>query len=195
MLTTATLPAAARAGAGRLTVARADPGHVVAITTIYRDHLARGLGTHEDPVPDAAEMGRRLAAVTGAGLPALVALDARGVVRGFAWARPWRERAGYRGTVEDSIYVAREARRQGVGRLLLGRLVQACTALGCRAMIAVVGDARNRASIRLHESLGFEVCGLLRGAGSRPLPGGGELAQDVVLLQRALAGATAAGRA
>ena len=32
-------------------------------------------------------------------------------------------------------------------------------------MIAVVGDARNLASIRLHESLGFKAVGFLPGAG------------------------------
>ena len=53
--------------------------------------------------------------------------------------------------------------------------------LGCRQMIAVVGDARNLASIRLHLSLGFKAVGFLPGAGRKP---GG--AVDVVLLQRSL---------
>jgi len=62
-------------------------------------------------------------------------------------------------------------------------------------MIAVVGDARNRASIRLHESLGFETCGFFPGAGMRPTPDGGEVELDVVLLQRSLVAGKEAGRA
>lgn len=180
---------------GPLTVARAEKSHLAAITTIYRDHLTQGVGSFEDPIPDITEMARRLSLVEAAGLPALVAQDGRGVVRGYAWARPWRERAGYRHTVEDSVYVARSARRQGVGRLLIGRLVAACGALGARRMIAVVGDARNTASIRLHESLGFETCGFFPGAGVRPTRDDGEIELDVVLLQRSLVAGKEAGRA
>ena len=101
------------------------------------------------------------------------------------WASAGRARSGaiaaYGRTVEDSIHVASDARRHGVGRALLEALIAACGKLGCRQMIAVVGDARNLASIRLHESLGFKAVGFLPGAGHKP---GGPV--DVVLLQRSL---------
>ena len=100
---------------------------------------------------------------------------------GFCWARPFRPLAAYASTVEDSIHVASDARRHGVGRTLLEALVAACAKLGCRQMIAVVGDARNLASIRLHQSLGFKPVGFLPNAGAKP---SGPV--DVVLLQRAL---------
>jgi phosphinothricin acetyltransferase len=163
------------------TIEPAGEAHLGAMTMIYRDQVMDGLGTWEDPIPDPAEIGRRLAALRAAGLPAYVALDAQRRVLGFAWARPFRDRAAYRDTVEDSIFVARRARRHGVGKALLGAVVDACTQLGCQQMIAVVGDARNLPSIRLHESLGFKAVGFLPGAGAKP---GGRV--DVVLLQRAL---------
>ena len=100
-------------------------------------------------------------AVREAGLPAYVAVDGDGRVLGFCWARPFRPIAAYSRTVEDSIHVASDARRHGVGRALLEALIAACGKLGCRQMIAVVGDARNLASIRLHESLGFKAVGFL----------------------------------
>ena len=177
------LPVAGRVGERRLdfSVVDARPEHVPAITAIYLEQIASGLGTFEDPLPDAAEMARRLGDVRTAGLPAFVAVDEAGRVLGFAWARPFRALAAYRTTIEDSIHVGSEARRHGVGRALLEALIAACAAQGCRQMIAVVGDARNRASIRLHESLGFKAAGFLPGAGMKP---GGEV--DVVLLQRAL---------
>ncbi len=181
-------PMGATAGPCRLVVA--DTSHLAAITSLYRDHMATGPGCAEDPLPDAAEMARRLDASHAAELPRLVALDEAGAVLGFSYARPFRERAGYRHTVENSIYVARAAQRRGIARLLLGALIDSCIAAGCRQMVAVVGDSRNVASIRLHESMGFEVCGYLRAVGSRA----GEWL-DLVMLQRALVGSGPVGHA
>jgi L-amino acid N-acyltransferase YncA len=160
----------------------AGDAHLAAIAAIYREQIESGSGTFEDPIPDARETGRRLGRVRADGLPAYVALDARDDVLGFCWARPFRALAAYRGTVEDSIHVARHARRRGVGHALLAAVIETCARQGFAQMIAVVGDARNVASIQLHESLGFVAVGYLPGAGGKP---GG--AVDVVLLQRALA--------
>lgn len=179
-----TLPLAGRAGVRRLdfTIEAAQARHLPEMAAIYAEQVAAGLGSFEDPLPDATELGRRLTQVREAGLPAYVALTGEGRVLGFCWARPFRAIAAYRRTVEDSIHVAGDARRHGVGRALLEALIAACTRLDCRQMIAVVGDARNSASIRLHESLGFKAVGFLPGAGTKP---SGEV--DVVLLQRSLA--------
>jgi L-amino acid N-acyltransferase YncA len=163
------------------TLAAATPRHIPAITTIYRTQIEDGLGSYEDPLPDAAEMARRLAELQAQGLPAFVALDERRVVRGFTWATPFRFRAHYRHTVEDSIHIHPSARRQGVGEALLRRLIDACAERGYRQMIAVVGDSRNRASIALHEKLGFQPAGYFPAIGRRP----GEWC-DTVMLQRAL---------
>ena len=177
------LPVSGRVAERRLdfTVEAAAATHLPEMAAIYREQIAAGLGSFEDPLPDAAELGRRLAAVREARLPAYVAVDGEGRVLGFCWARPFRAIAAYSKTVEDSIHVASDARRHGVGRALLEALIAACRKLGCREMIAVVGDARNLASIRLHEHLGFKAMGFLPGAGHKP---GGPV--DVVLLQRSL---------
>ena len=45
---------------------------------------------------------------------------------GYAYAGPYRPRPAYRFTVEDSIYIAPEARGRGVGRALLGTLIEEC---------------------------------------------------------------------
>lgn len=168
----------------------AAEAHLPAIVTIYRDALSSSTASWEDPVPDLTEMRRRLAEVREAGLPWLVATRGRGLVAGFAHLRPFRERAAYRLTVEDSVYVARHARRHGVGRALLAALVEIAQAQGMRQMLAVVGDARNRASVRLHEAQGFKPVGFLPGAGARP-----DASCDVLLLQRALRPESTIGRA
>ncbi|MDP6768137.1 MAG: N-acetyltransferase family protein, partial [Arenicellales bacterium] len=68
-------------------------------------------------------------------------------------------------TVEDSVYVAREKHRQGLGRSLLTELIHRCRDLGKRQMIAIIGDSRHNASIRLHENAGFRHVGTLEQVG------------------------------
>ncbi|PWC29413.1 GNAT family N-acetyltransferase [Teichococcus aestuarii] len=151
-----------------------------AITAIYGHHVRQGCASFETAPPDLPEMRRRFAAILAQGMPYLVA-EQDGVVLGYAYAGPYRPRAAYRDTVENSIYVRADAAGRGLGRLLLGALLEACTARGARQMIAVVGDSDNIASIRLHEAMGFTLVGTLRSVGRKH---GRWL--DSVLLQRAL---------
>lgn len=132
----------------------AEPDDVAEIQSIYAHHVLHGVASFEEVPPDLAEMDRRRADILARGLPYLVALQ-DGVVRGYAYAGPFRPRPAYRYTVEDSVYVAPDAAGRGLGRALLGEVIARCTALGLRQMVAVIGDSGNSASIRLHESLGF----------------------------------------
>ena len=127
---------------------------VDAIAAIYGWNVLNGLGTFEEIPPDAAEMGRRRAGFLAKGMPYLVA-EQDGQVLGYAYAGPFRLRAAYRYTVEDSIYVGPDAMGKGVGKALLGALIEACEALGLRQICAVIGDSGNAASIALHAALGF----------------------------------------
>ncbi len=124
-----------------------------------------GFGSFEEEPPAPAELARRRADVLARALPYLVAASPQGAVLGYAYAAPYRARSAYRYSVEDSIYVAPEAGRRGVGRALLSELVRRCTAAGYRQMVAVIGDSANDASIGLHERLGFRRAGLLPAIG------------------------------
>lgn len=160
-----------------------------AITEIYGWNVLNGLGTFEEIPPDVAEMARRRAGFLDKGMPYLVA-EADGVVLGYAYAGPFRLRAAYRYTVEDSIYVGPDAVGKGVGRALLSALIQACEAMGLRQMCAVIGDSGNAASVALHAALGFEKLGVFPAMGykfdrwvdlvwmQRPLNGGGDIPPD-----------------
>ena len=155
-------------------------GDVAAIAAIYADHVRTGTATFEFDPPDTAEMLRRWRDVTTAGLPYLVAV-AGGEVIGYAYAGPYRPRPAYRFTVEDSIYLRADAQGRGVGRALLAELIDESARAGARQMVAVIGDAANEASIRLHAALGFRQVGVLSSVGNK-------FARwlDVVLMQRAL---------
>lgn len=129
-----------------------------ALAAIYGHHCLHGFGTFEEVPPSPEEMMQRLTAVQKRGLPYLVA-EADGEITGFAYAGPFRPRAAYRYTVEDSVYIAPGRTGQGVGRALLTQVIADCEALGLRQMVAVIGDSANAASISLHRSLGFRVQG------------------------------------
>jgi phosphinothricin acetyltransferase len=159
----------------------AESGDVTAIADIYAHHVIHGLGTFEEVPPDAAEMAARKAAVDSLGLPYLVADD--GGVVGYAYAGPFRTRAAYRYTVEDSVYVAPGRVGGGIGRALVTRLIGICEDLGLRQMMAVIGDSANAASIGLHRSLGFEITGLSPAVGFKF-----NRWVDVVWMQRRLSG-------
>ena len=137
----------------------ATEADAAALAAIYGDAVLHGFGTFEEVPPSAADMDARRRAIQAQGLPYLVA-EAAGEVLGFAYAGPFRPRAAYRYTLEDSVYVAPQAKGKGVGRAVLSAVIEACEALGVRQLMAVVGDSGNAGSIGLHRSLGFEQTGI-----------------------------------
>lgn len=143
----------------------AVPADLPAVQAIYGHHVLTGLGSFEETPPVLGELEKRYRAVVDLGLPYLVA-ELDGKVVGFAYAGAFRPRPAYRNTVENSVYVAPGLEGRGVGRALLGMLVDRCTAAGRRQMIAVIGGGYDNAgSARLHAALGFKECALLRAVG------------------------------
>jgi L-amino acid N-acyltransferase YncA len=157
-----------------------EGGDLAQITAIYAHAVSHGTASFELEPPAEAEMARRRGALVENGYPYLVA-EADGAILGYAYAGPYRPRAAYRSTVEDSIYVSPAAQGRGVGRALLAALIRHCEALDFRLMVAVIGDEASAGSIALHRGAGFEPVGTLSGIGYKH---GRWLAS--VLMQRAL---------
>ena len=135
-----------------------------AIAAVYAHHVIHGTGTFEEVPPSAGDIAARMKAVLDKGFPWLV-VEADGRIVAYAYAGPYRERAAYRFTAEDSVYVAVDAQGRGYGRAALTAVIDACRAMGLRRLIAVIGDTQNTASIALHRALGFEPCGVLPSVG------------------------------
>ncbi len=155
---------------------------MAAVQAIYAFYVTRTAASFEEVPPGVEEMAARWSQVTGRGLPFLVA-EEKGEVLGYTYAGPFRQRSAYRYTLEDSIYVAPFVVRRGIGGILLSALIERCTALGYRQMIAVIGDSANQASIAVHRAHGFGQEGVLRGVG---LKFGRWV--DVVIMHRTLGG-------
>lgn len=150
---------------GTITLRDSDAADIPAIAAIYGHWVTHGLASFELEPPDAAEMLARRAAILAAGFPYIVAEGEGGRVLGYAYVSAWRTRPAYRFGCENSVYVAPDAGRGGIGRALLGALIERCTAKGLRLMIAVIGDSANAGSIGLHRAMGFRPAGVLPATG------------------------------
>lgn len=135
-----------------------------AVTRIYAHHVEQSLASFEETAPDIQEMAHRRDIILQKNHPFMVA-EINGRVLGFAYASTFRPRSAYDHTVENSVYVEPSATGQGVGSKLIEQLINTCTELGFRQMIAIIGDTENHASIRLHERFGFKQVGLLSATG------------------------------
>lgn len=153
------------------------------ITAIYRHAVLHGTASFELDPPDEAEMMQRMQAVLSPGYPYIVAETEDGGIAGYAYANAFRTRPAYRWTVENSVYIDPAMQGRGIGKALMVELLDRTEQAGFRQVIAVIGGSAHKASIRLHESLGFEMIGIFKGSGFKF---GRWL--DTVLMQKALNG-------
>jgi phosphinothricin acetyltransferase len=163
-----------------ITVSKAQISDISEITDIYRQAVLVGKSSWEYDPPNTLEMTQRFEMITMYGFPYLVAKKNNRVV-GFAYASKYRDRIGYRFCVENSVYIDPAHHSQGIGSQLLDALINECTNLGFKQMIAVIGDSENRASIKLHEKSGFVQVGFLPKIGFKF-----DIWLDSIIMQRKL---------
>ena len=126
------------------------------IAAIYRPYVETTAISFEEAPPSAEEIEAKIARV-GSIFPFIV-FEEGGEVLGYAYATRYRDRAAYRWSLEDSVYVRGDSVGRGIGRALLGALVGLLRELGYVKIYAVITPP-NPPSVRLHESFGFESLG------------------------------------
>lgn len=141
------------------------PEHAEGARRIYNHAIETSTATFDMTSRTVDEQLEWVAEHSGAH-PAIVAISAQGIVAGFGSLSPYRPRAAYSTTVEDSVYVAEEFQRQGVGRALLDELLALASAHGFHAIIARIAGG-NDASVALHEACGFDLVGVEREVGRK----------------------------
>ena len=148
-----------------LTIRPARISDIPAIIRIYAHAVEHGTASFELTPPNEAEMARRMKHLLDSNFPYLTA-ETDGICCGYAYAGPYRARPAYRWTLEDSVYIAPDMHRRGIGRALLVALIETSQARGFRQMIAVIGDStKQAASVGLHEAVGFRHVGILQDVG------------------------------
>jgi L-amino acid N-acyltransferase YncA len=147
-----------------ITVRDATIADMPAVLVIYNEAVANTTASYDYEPRSLAEQEAIYTQRVKDGLPFMVASDAQRVVIGFASYGPYRPRPGWRFACEHSVYVAVQARGQGVASLLMQPLMVHARAKGFHTMVGVV-DAANEASLKLHAKHGFTTFGVMKEGG------------------------------
>lgn len=136
-----------------------------AVRSIYNYEVLHTTATF-DLVPRSLEDQQQWLAARSGAFSALVAEDDDGTVLGFSSLSPYKDRAGYRTSVEDSVYVSRTAHGRGIGRLLLTNMLSVAESHGFHSVLARI-EASGIASRGLHTACGFQLVGIEREVGRK----------------------------
>ncbi len=134
---------------------------LVSVTEIYNYYIANSVVTFDLEAMTNADWETKFHWIQGLGLPFIVAETDSKQILGFAYVAPWRQKAAYRRTVENSIYLRPAATGKRVGTRLLKELIDQSKAAGVKEIVAVISDKGAESSIALHESFGFKHQGHL----------------------------------
>ena len=149
---------------GEVLIRRATDSDAEAIRSIYNYEVEHETATF-DLVPRTLE--EQLAWQNARqGAFCVYVAELNGEVVGFGALSPYKERAAYRTSVEDSVYVRRDMGRQGIGRAILGHLLESAADGGFHAVIARI-TTMSFGSIALHEHMGFSMVGVEREIGRK----------------------------
>ena len=139
----------------------ARPSDLIAVTEIYNYYITNSVVTFDLDEMNIKEWEAKFHWIQGLALPFLVAESESGQILGFAYVAPWRQKAAYRRTVEDSIYLRPAAIGKKIGTKLLDQLMVKSKEAGVKEIVAVISDKGAEASVKLHESFGFKHQGHL----------------------------------
>lgn len=135
------------------------------IAEIYNYYVVNSVVTFDiEPTTESTWL-EKFEYLNGLELPFIVAESASGTIFGFAYVAPWRQKAAYRRTVEDTIYLRPAAIGKRIGTKLLAELIEKSRAAGVREIVAVISDKGADPSIALHEAFGFKKQGHLAKVG------------------------------
>jgi L-amino acid N-acyltransferase YncA len=135
------------------------------IVEIYNYYIRNSVVTFDLDAMTLDEWQHKFEWVQSLDLPFIVAESGGGQILGFAYVAPWRQKAAYRRTVEDSIYLRPAAIGKRVGTKLLAEIIAKSKAAGVKEIVAVISDKGAESSIALHESFGFKHQGHLAKVG------------------------------
>lgn len=126
---------------------------------IYNHYVLNSTVTFDEDALTLKEMRKKFADVAALGYPWLVAESPGKTILGYAYVAPWKSKAAYRFTVENSIYLGPASTGKGLGTALMTELLPRAKAAGVKEIIAVIADKGAEGSLKLHERFGFKEIG------------------------------------
>ncbi len=125
------------------------------IRAIYNHYVLNTVVTFDEQEMTLRTLRHKFATARKLGMPYIVAVSPNGQILGYAYVFPWKEKAAYRYTVENSIYLGPASTGKGLGKALLAALIEKSREAGLKEIIAVIADKGAEASIALHKQFGF----------------------------------------
>lgn len=149
-----------------LTLRLATTADAEAIRAIYNHEVVHTTATF-DLVPRSLDDQRRWLAERSGAFAAIVVVDSDDdAVVGFGSLSPYKERAAYRTSVEDSVYVHTDHQGRGIGKMIVTELLNVARLSGFHTVFARI-TASSAASRALHASCGFQLVGIEREVGRK----------------------------
>jgi phosphinothricin acetyltransferase len=145
-----------------LAIREARPADLAAIDSIYDDYVRTSTCTFQ--LEPAGLAARETWFANHGGLWPVLVAERGSRILGWGSLSVYNAREGYRHTVEDSVYVDEAVHGQGVGKALLGELIDRGRALGHHTILAIIAGEQ-LPSVRLHEKLGFVEVARMRELG------------------------------
>lgn len=149
-----------------ITTRLAHPTDLPALTTIYNHAVLRTTATMDTDPKTPEQRQSWFDDHTGDPRYPLLVAELESVTVGWGTLSKWSDRIAYNGTVEDSIYIHEAYRGRGVGKVLLGELIDLGRAAHLHTIIARITSG-NPTSIRLHTAFGFVTLGTMREVGRK----------------------------
>ena len=137
----------------------AVPADLPHVREIYNHYVMNSTVTFDEKPITLAGMRKKFSAVERLGFPFIVAESPSGQILGYAYVYPWKEKAAFRYTVENSIYLGPASTGKGLGKVLLGELITRSKAAGIKEIIAIIADKGADGSIKIHKDYGFKDVG------------------------------------
>jgi L-amino acid N-acyltransferase YncA len=129
------------------------------VREIYNHYVANSTVTFDEVPQSLRETRSKFQHVAKLKMPYLVAESPSQQILGYAYVYPWKEKAAYRYTVENSIYLRPASTGKGLGKVLMGQLIARSKEAGLKEIIAVIADRGAEASITMHKEFGFKEIG------------------------------------
>ena len=133
----------------------ATPADIPDIREIYNYYVTNSVVTFDEKRWTLRQWREKFDYLAKLELPFLVAESPSGQVLGYALVQPWAGKSAYRYTVENSIYLGPASTGKGLGKALLGALIEKSKEAGLKEIIAVIADKGAEASIAIHRQFGF----------------------------------------
>ena len=149
----------------KLRIEKISEKHLRAAHKIYNYYVTNSYSNFEEKKLTFTDFYKKYKNIIDKKLPYLTALYNEKVV-GIAYLNNFRKKSGYRFCFENTIYINHEHIKKGIGFKLLKELINTSKKnKNIKIIVAVIGSIDSKASIKIHQKLGFKKSGILKNIG------------------------------